>query len=65
MARTAPRKQPIEVTVVGSFATGDFSGLAGVLLRLSKQSTLKVISNNEQQSSPISSQQQGSVGHLD
>jgi hypothetical protein len=48
VAAARSRKTPIEVTVVGSIAAGDMRGLAGVLLRLNKQSTLKAVSNEQQ-----------------
>ena len=61
---TASRKSPVEVTVVASLHAPDFTGLARVLLRLSKQSTLKAVPN-EQQSSPLPSQFQRPVRHFD
>lgn len=51
MAR--PKKQPVQVTTVGSLAQADFTGLARLLLRLNNDARLKVVTSNEQPRSPV------------
>ncbi len=59
---TAPsaKKRPITVRTVGTITTGNFTGLARLLLAIHQKSNLKLVTN-EQPSSTLSSQQQGPV----
>jgi hypothetical protein len=56
MSVASRKKQPVTVRSVGNLAQADFRGLAGLLLRLKQQTSLKVVTN-EQQGSALSAKQ--------